>query len=100
MTTMILVVTDWFLVYIKGIQQNGLSMIIFMFVATNIYRDKSFVETIVLFYFCRDKHNFVATNVLSGQAYFCGDKRRTLSQQRRLSQVCRDKNDTCGSSRQ
>ena len=38
--------------------------------------------------FCRDKHNFVATNVLSRKAYFCRDKTRLLSRQ---TAVCRDK---------
>ena len=45
-----------------------------MLVATNI--------------FCRDKHDFVATKVLSQLAYFCRDKRRVLSRQTR---VCSDK---------
>ena len=48
-----------------------------MFIATKlsclswqnyVCRDKRFVATKI---FCRDKHNFVATNVLSRQAYFC-----------------------------
>ena len=50
-----------------------------MFVATNIYRDKRFVATNIILYlqmFYRDKHTFIATK------------------------LCRDKNDTCGSSRQ
>ena len=47
--------------------------------------------------FCHDKLNFVATKVMSRQAYFCRDKRRVLSRQTR---VCRDKTDTCGNSRQ
>ena len=50
-----------------------------------ICRDKTFVSTKI---FYRDKHNFVATEVFSRQAYFCRDKRRILSSQRR---VCRDK---------
>ena len=42
---------------------------------------------------CRDKHVFVATKVLSRQAYFC----RTNTCDKH---VCRDKNDSCISSRQ
>ena len=47
---------------------------------TNIFRDKHFVAPffILFFIFCRDKHNFVATNVLPRQAYFCRDKRLIL----------------------
>ena len=37
--------------------------------------------------FCRDKHNFVMTRVLSWQKYACHDK-----------SFCHDKNGTCGSS--
>ena len=75
------------------------------FVATNT----SFAVTKVCLsrrtYFCRNKHNFVATKVLSGQAYYCHDKylfvatkifcrdKHGLSQQN----FCRDKNHTCGS---
>ena len=45
------------------------------FVATKIFRrDITVVEKNI----CRDKHNFVMTNVLSRQAYFCRDKRRVL----------------------
>ena len=36
----------------------------------------------------KDKHVFVATNILSRQACFCSDKRRVLSQKTR---VCRNK---------
>ena len=54
------------------------------------------------YHFCRDKthllsrqnSSFVATKVLSRQAYVCRDKRRVLSRQTRV------KNDTCGISRQ
>ena len=38
--------------------------------------------------FSHDKHNFVATNVFSRQAYFCRDNGRALSRQTR---VCRNK---------
>ena len=38
--------------------------------------DKTFVATKR---FCCDKHNFVATKLLSRQAYFCRDERRVLS---------------------
>ena len=41
-------------------------------------RDKSSVASNI----CCDKHNFVATKVLSGQAYFCRDKTRLLPQQK------------------
>ena len=67
-----------------------------IFVATNIilsqqtfHRNKlTFVATPNV---CRDKHVFVGTNIiLSQQAYFCRDKHV----------FCRDKNYTCGSSRQ
>ena len=62
---------------------------------------------------CRDKHNFVgkgfvATKIclcaaLSREAYFCRDKRRSLSRQKTCSVatkdvLCLDTNDTCGSS--
>ena len=57
-----------------------------LFVATNVSRDKVLV---------RKKH-FVATKLWSRQAYFCRDKRRLC----REKNVRRDKNDTCGSSRQ
>ena len=43
----------------------------------NFCRDKSFVPTKI---FCRDKHNFVATKLLSRQAYFCRDNTRYLWQ--------------------
>ena len=54
-------------------------------------RDKTVVVTntgVSRQIFCRDKHNFVATKLLSRQAYFCRDKRLVLSRQTR---VCRDK---------
>ena len=47
--------------------------------------DKTFVATKI---FCCDKHNFVATKLLSRQAYFCRDERRVLS---RHTRVCGDK---------
>ena len=53
-----------------------------MSVATNICRDKSFVATNIIL--SRQKHTFVAT-------------RRVVTRETR---VCRDKNDTCGSSHQ
>ena len=40
------------------------------------------------YHFCCNKHVFVATKVLSRQAYFCHDKRPVLTRQTR---VCRDK---------
>ena len=42
--------------------------------------------------FCRNKHNFVATNILRGKHIFVATKD--------VFCVCRDKNDTFGSSRQ
>ena len=65
--------------------------------------DKSSVATNT--YFWRQNTSFVATKeclarqntCLSRQAYFRHDKRRVLSREKR---VCRDKDDTCGSSRQ
>ena len=48
-------------------------------------------------YVCCDKNTLVTIKALLRQAYFCCDKRRALSQQTR---VWRNKNDTCGSSRQ
>ena len=52
-----------------------------------LYR-KNFCRDKIMFgqKFCRDKHTFVATKDV-----FCRDRTRV---------VCRDKNDTCGSSRQ
>ena len=53
-------------------------------------RIKSFVATII----CRDKHNFVATKVLSLQAYFCHDKHIFVATKHLLpwqKYVCRDK---------
>ena len=64
------------------------------FVSTNICRHKhvclSHKSMLVATNTCigRDKHNFVATKVLSRQAYFCRDKRCMLSPQTR---VCPDK---------
>ena len=58
----------------------------YSFVATNFCRDKHV--------FCRDKSmlfkyfQYTSSKVLSRQAYFCRDKRRSLSQQTR---VCFDK---------
>ena len=53
-------------------------------------RHKGFVAASILLsrqntcYVCRDKHDFVATKVLSRQAYFCRDKRRVLWRQTRV----------------
>ena len=52
------------------------------------FREKTLVATNIILSRQKYKLTFVATN--TRQAYFCLDKRR----------VCRDKNDTCGSSRQ
>ena len=41
---------------------------------------------------------FCRNIILSRQEHFCRDKRRVLMRQTRV--FCRDKNDTCGSSRQ
>ena len=73
-----------------------------MFVATKVSLSRQnfgldkimFVMTSI----CHHKIMFVATKVLSRQAYFCRDKRRALSWQQ--TQVCRDKKDTYGGSRQ
>ena len=85
------------------------------FVAANICFNKhNFVPTSILLswltqvcllhqnYVCHDKYLsqqniFVMTKLLLWQTYFCSDKRHVLSKQTR---VCRNKNDTCGSSRQ
>ena len=45
-----------------------------IFVATKLLSRQIFVATKVCL--SRKKHNFVSTNVLSRQAYFCRDKRR------------------------
>ena len=61
------------------------------FVATKLFfHDKTFVRTNICFVATKNKHTFVATNTsLSRQACLCRSKH-----------ICRDKNDTCGSSRQ
>ena len=61
------------------------------FVTMNICLSQQiFVATtfVTKYFFCRNKHNFVTTKVLSRQAYFCCDKRCVLSWQPR---VCRNK---------
>ena len=52
----------------------------------------NFVATKRLFF--RDKSMVVATKLLLRQTYFCPDKTFVATN------ICRDKNDTCGSSRQ
>ena len=78
-----------------------------IFVAINVCRDKYLLRqtsfclqdklTFIATNTCLSRQTFVATKVLSRQAYFCRDKRHVLLRQTR---VCRDKNYTYGSSRQ
>ena len=65
----------------------------------NICHDKHRTACLSRQKFCRNKHNFVTTKVLSRQAYLSHDKRRVLSRQTHVyrNNTCRDKNDTCGS---
>ena len=75
--------------------------IIFVMTKDVLCQNKTFVVTNVSLLqqkFCRNKNMFVATKVLSRQAYFCRDQTRhtCLSRQN----FCRDKNNTCGSFRQ
>ena len=58
-----------------------------IFVVTKLFSRQIFVAT----------NNFFATKVLSRQAYFCRDKHVFVATKHIF---CRDKNDTCGSSRQ
>ena len=48
--------------------------------------------------FCRDKSMLVATNIILSWQNLCRDRRCVLLWQ--TQKLCRDKNDTCGSSRQ
>ena len=64
-------------------------------------RDKSFVETKHVF--CHEKSMLVATKRLSRQTRVCRYKHNFVATNItlvRLAYFCRDKNDTCGSSRQ
>ena len=48
------------------------------------------VTNMCLCVFCCDKHNFVATKVLSWQTYFCRDKRRVLLRQKIVAAPAND----------